>query len=54
MVRLQDAHLENANTLLTTALTILDEGYVALARSLAILGLAESGKAQSGLSVLLI
>jgi len=45
VVRLQDALLENANTLLSSALTILDEGHVALARSLAILGLEESGKA---------
>jgi len=34
VVRLQDALLENANTLLSSALTILDEGHVALARSL--------------------
>ncbi|WP_199043142.1 AbiV family abortive infection protein [Glycomyces salinus] len=45
VVRLQDALLENANALLTSALTLLDQGQVALARSLAVLGLEESGKA---------
>lgn len=45
MIRLQDALLTNANTLLSSALTLLDVGHVALARSLAILGLEESGKA---------
>nr|WP_154921168.1 AbiV family abortive infection protein [Microbacterium testaceum] len=45
VVRLQDALLANANTLLTSALALLDLGHVALARSLAILGLEESGKA---------
>lgn len=42
---MQDALLANANTLLTSALALLDLGNVALARSLAILGLEESGKA---------
>lgn len=45
VVQLQDALLENADTLLTSALAVLDLGRVALARSLAILGLEESGKA---------
>lgn len=45
VVRLQDALLANADTLLTSALAVLDLGHVALARSLAILGLEESGKA---------
>lgn len=45
VVRLQDALLANANVLLTSALALLDLGNVALARSLAILGLEESGKA---------
>lgn len=45
VVRLQDALLANADTLLTSAIAILDLGHVALARSLAILGLEESGKA---------
>lgn len=45
VVRLQDALLANANALLTSALALLDLGNVALARSLAILGLEESGKA---------
>jgi AbiV family abortive infection protein len=45
VVRLQDALLANADRLLTSALVILDLGHVALARSLAILGLEESGKA---------
>lgn len=45
VVRLQDALLANADTLLTSALLILEEGNVALARSLAILGMEESGKA---------
>jgi AbiV family abortive infection protein len=42
---LQDALLANAHSLLTSALAVLDLGNVALARSLAILGLEESGKA---------
>jgi len=45
VVRLQDALLENANTLLTSALAILELGHDSHARSLAILGLEESGKA---------
>ena len=45
MVKLQDALLANADALLTSALAVLDLGQVALARSLAILGLEESGKA---------
>lgn len=45
VVRLQDALLANADALLTSALKVLDLGYLALARSLAILGLEESGKA---------
>ncbi|HST47722.1 AbiV family abortive infection protein [Jatrophihabitans sp.] len=45
MVDLQDALLANADRLLVSALTVLDLGHVALARSLAILGLEESGKA---------
>ena len=45
VVRLQDALLANANTLLTSALAVLDLGNIALAQSLAILGLEESGKA---------
>ncbi len=45
VVRLQDALLANADALLTSALAVLDLGHVALARSLAILGLEESGKA---------
>jgi AbiV family abortive infection protein len=45
VIRLQDALLANAHTLLTSALALLDLGHVALARSLAILGLEESGKA---------
>lgn len=45
VVRLQDALLANADVLLSSALAVLDLGYVALARSLAILGLEESGKA---------
>lgn len=43
--RLQDALLSNADALLESALSLLDQGRVALARSLAILGLEESGKA---------
>lgn len=45
VVKLQDALLANADTLLSSALAVLDLGHVALARSLAILGLEESGKA---------
>src|SRR4051794_33214527 len=45
VVRLQDALLANADALLTSALAVLDLGHFALARSLAILGLEESGKA---------
>ncbi len=45
VVQLQDALLANADTLLTSAMAVLDLGHVALARSLAILGLEESGKA---------
>lgn len=45
VVQLQDALLANADALLTSALAVLDLGHVALARSLAILGLEESGKA---------
>jgi AbiV family abortive infection protein len=45
VVQLQDALLANADRLLMSALTILDGGHVALARSLAILGMEESGKA---------
>lgn len=45
VIRLQDALLANADTLLNSALAVLDLGNGALARSLAILGLEESGKA---------
>lgn len=45
VVQLQDALLANADALLTSALAVLDLGHVALARSLAILGMEESGKA---------
>ncbi len=45
VIRLQDALLSNADTLLTSAVTLLDVGNISLARSLAILGLEESGKA---------
>lgn len=45
VVALMDALLANADTLLTTALTVLEKGQVPLARSLAILGMEESGKA---------
>jgi AbiV family abortive infection protein len=44
-VELQDALLANADRLLTAALAVLDLGNVGLARSLAILGMEESGKA---------
>ncbi len=43
--RLLDALLSNADALLNSALVVLGIGQVALARSLAILGLEESGKA---------
>lgn len=42
---LQDALLANADQLLTSSLQLLDAGQVALARSIAILGMEESGKA---------
>jgi AbiV family abortive infection protein len=45
VVKLQDGLLANADRLLMSALAMLDLGHVALARSLAILGLEESGKA---------
>lgn len=45
VVQLQNALLANADRLFVSALTILDGGHVALARSLAILGMEESGKA---------
>lgn len=45
VMELQDALLANADRLLTSALAVLDLGHVPLARSLAILGLEESGKA---------
>lgn len=45
VVQLQDALLANADRLLVSALMILGGGQVALARSLAILGMEESGKA---------
>ncbi|PKH42158.1 AbiV family abortive infection protein [Nocardioides alpinus] len=45
VVELVDALLANADTLLTTALTVLEQGQVPLARSLVILGMEESGKA---------
>jgi AbiV family abortive infection protein len=45
VVELQDALLANADRLLTSALAVLDLGNVGLARSLAILGVEESGKA---------
>lgn len=45
VVQLQDELLANADRLLTSALAVLDLGNVGLARSLAILGLEESGKA---------
>lgn len=45
VVELLDALLANADALLTSSLAVLDLGHVALARSLAILGLEESGKA---------
>ncbi|GGJ53948.1 AbiV family abortive infection protein [Glutamicibacter ardleyensis] len=45
VAQLQDALLENADTLLNSAIAVLELGHVSLARSLAILGLEESGKA---------
>lgn len=45
VVELKDALLSNADSLLTGAIVLLEAGNVALARSLAILGLEESGKA---------
>lgn len=45
VIALQDALLANADRLLRAALTALDEGDSALARSLGILGMEESGKA---------
>lgn len=45
VAQLQDALLANADALLTSSLTLLNLGHVGLARSLAILGLEESGKA---------
>lgn len=45
VVALQDALLANADQLLTSALAVLGLGNVGLARSLAILGMEESGKA---------
>lgn len=45
VIQLQDALLANANRLLESAVLLLDSGQVSLARSLAILGLEESGKA---------
>lgn len=46
VIALQDALLSNADKLLTAALTVLEDvGNIGLARSLAILGMEESGKA---------
>jgi AbiV family abortive infection protein len=45
VVQLQDELLANADRLLNSALAVLELGNVGLARSLAILGLEESGKA---------
>ncbi|WP_284982456.1 AbiV family abortive infection protein [Arthrobacter sp. efr-133-TYG-118] len=45
VISLQDALLANADKLLRAALTMLENDNVALARSLAILGMEESGKA---------
>ncbi len=45
VVGLQDALLANADRLLPAALTLLDRGDVGVARSLAVLGMEESGKA---------
>lgn len=45
VVKVQDALLANADRLLTSALAVLKLGNVGLARSMAILGMEESGKA---------
>jgi len=45
VVKLQDALLTNADALMAAAVDILEAGNVALARSLAILSMEESGKA---------
>lgn len=45
VIELQDELLANADRLLTSALAVLNLGSVGLARSLAILGMEESGKA---------
>jgi AbiV family abortive infection protein len=45
VIAVQDALLANADRLLTSALTVLELGNIGLARSLAILGMEESGKA---------
>ncbi len=45
VVAVQDSLLANADRLLTSALAVLELGNVGLARSLAILGMEESGKA---------
>lgn len=45
VVELQDELLANADRLLSSALAVLESGGVGLARSLAILGMEESGKA---------
>lgn len=45
VVELQDALLANADRLLTSALAVLELGNVGVARSLAVLGMEESGKA---------
>lgn len=45
VIALQDALLANANRLLTAALAMLEIDDISLARSLAILGMEESGKA---------
>ncbi|RAU92883.1 AbiV family abortive infection protein [Mycolicibacter senuensis] len=45
VIELQDELLANADRLLTAALEMLESGNLGLARSLAILGLEESGKA---------
>ncbi len=45
VVELKDALLSNADSLLTSALAVLELGHVPLARSVAILGMEESGKA---------
>lgn len=45
VIAIQDSLLSNANRLFTSALLLLDGGETGLARSIAILGLEESGKA---------